>query len=308
MVAHGLRLTQEDTVLCSANSHHSNLLPWLRRARVAYIDSNPLAALDVEEVVRAIKKHRPRVLAFGWASNVNGAVSPAAEICRVARECGVVTVVDAAQAAPHFTINVGQLDCDFLAFSGHKMLGPSGTGVLWGRKGMLEGLEPLVVGGGTVDYVTLNDYALKPVPHRLEPGTPNIGGIIGLAAAVDYLAGIGRERIEAHERELCRALRDALGDIHGMRLLMPAEGCPQVAIASVVPTGLNMSSDMLCRILSDRFKVMSRSGFQCAHPLFDTQGFGLGAVRLSAYLYNSIAEVEAAGRALVEISSSFANR
>lgn len=303
-VAHGLRLTPEDIVLCSPNSHHSNLLPWLCRSKVAYVEGNPLTALDVDEVQRAIKTHRPRVLAFGWVSNVNGVISPAAEICRLAREYGVITVVDAAQAAPHLPIDVEQLGCDFLAFSGHKMLGPCGTGVLWGRRQMLEKLDPLVVAGGTVDRVTLTNFTLKSLPNRLEPGTPNIGGVIGLAAAVEYLASVGRSRIEAHELALRDMLRDALSDLRGMRVLMSDDG---IAIASVVPTAMNVSSDTLCRILSDRFKIMTRSGFHCAHPFFDSQGLELGAVRLSAYLYNDVQEIWAAGRALVELSRSFSS-
>ena len=307
MVAHGVRLTPDDCILCSPNSHHSNLLPWRHRAKAVYVRGDPLAVLDIDEVSRAIKQYRPRVLAFGWVSNVNGAVSPAAEICRVAREHGVISVIDAAQAAPHLSIDVEKVGCDFLAFSGHKMLGPTGTGVLWGRRELLEQLEPLVVGGGTVDRVTLGDYTLRALPHRLEPGTPNIAGVIGLAAAAEYLGGLGLEQVEAHGRDLARAMRNVLAEVRGVRVLMTGEESPQVAIASVVPIDLGMSSEMLCRILSDSFKVMTRSGFHCAHPVFDAHGFELGAVRLSAYIYNSIEDIQAGGYALAEVSRKFAS-
>jgi len=306
MVAHGMRLTPDDRVLCSPNSHHSNLLPWRRQAKAVYVRGDPLAVLDIDEVSRAIKHYRPRILAFGWVSNVNGAVSPAAEICRVAREHGVISVIDAAQAAPHLSIDVEEVGCDFLAFSGHKMLGPTGTGILWGRRELLEQLEPLVLGGGTVDRVTLDEYTLKPLPHRLEAGTPNIAGVIGLGAAVEYLGRLGRKQVEAHGCELACAMRDVLAEVRGVRILMADVERPQVAIASVVPVDLGMSSDMLCRILSDSFKVMTRSGFHCAHPLFDAHGFERGAVRLSAYVYNTIDDIQIAGRALREISRNFA--
>ena len=296
MVAAGLGLSREDTVLCSANSHHSNLLPWLRRGRVEYVDGDPLAPLDPGDVVAAIKKHRPRLLALGWVSNVTGVISPVAEVCRVAREHGVLTVVDAAQAAPHLPIDVNRLGCDFLAFSGHKMAGPTGTGVLWGRRELLEALEPLVIGGGTVDRVTLNGYTLKRLPQRLEPGTPHISGVIGLGAAADFLSGLGFERIAAHERALAEALDEALSELPGVRVLTGAPGTDHLAIASVVPTTIH--SDTLCQILSDSFQIMTRSGFHCAHPLFDGHGFELGAVRLSAYLYNTVEEIHRAGEAL----------
>jgi cysteine desulfurase / selenocysteine lyase len=298
MVASGLGLSPDDTVLCSPNSHHSNLLPWLRRTRVVYLESDPLAPLDPETVAAAIRQHRPRLLAIGWISNVNGVISPAAEICRVAREHGVLSIVDAAQAAPHIPIDVNQLGCDFLAFSGHKMAGPTGTGVLWGRRELLEKLEPLVVAGGTVDRVSLSSYTLKRLPQRLEPGTPHISGVIGLGAAAEYLGGLGFERIVAHERELVNAMDDALRGLPGVRVLSGEPGTEHLAIASVVPVGADLHSDLLCQILSDSFKIMTRSGFHCAHPLFDGQGFERGAVRLSAYVYNTVEEIYRAGEAL----------
>lgn len=298
MIAHGLGLKPEDKVLCSPNSHHSNLLPWIRRGRVTYIEGDPLLPVDPDAVRRSIEQHHPRLLAFGWVSNVNGVVSPAADICRVARQHDVLSVVDAAQAAPHLTMDVDALDCDFLAFSGHKLLGPTGTGVLWGRRHILEKLEPLVVAGGTVDRVTLQGYRLKRLPHRLEAGTPNIAGVIGLGAAVEYLESIGREWIATKERELCDAMTEALVDLKGVRILKASPGTAQIAMASVVPLSPGLSSDTLCRALSDRFRIVARSGFHCAHPLFDSHAFRGGAVRLSAYIYNSAQEIREAGNAL----------
>ncbi|PAQ06731.1 aminotransferase class V-fold PLP-dependent enzyme [Mesorhizobium temperatum] len=308
MVAAGLGLTSEDTVLCSPNSHHSNLLPWMRRGTIAYVDGDPLEPLDPDVVRKAIEVHRPRVIAFGWVSNVNGAVSPAAKLCKIAREFGVISVVDAAQAAPHLPIDVKELDCDFLAFSGHKMLGPTGTGVLWGRREALECLEPLVIGGGTVDRVSLRDYTMKGLPSRLEPGTPNIAGAIGLGAALEYLIDLGRDQIAAHGRELSMAMRAALDGLADARILMAGTSGLQIPIASVVPIGWGISSDVICRTLSDTFRVMTRSGFHCAHPLFDGQGFEQGAVRLSAYIYNSVEEINLAAQALCEIVSVLGGR
>jgi cysteine desulfurase / selenocysteine lyase len=293
MVASGLGLTRADTVLCAPNSHHSNLLPWMRRAKVTYVDGHPLQPLDPDQVLSSIRAHRPRLLAFGWVSNVNGAVSPAEEICRIAREHGVMSVIDAAQAAPHVRVDVDALGCDFLAFSGHKMLGPTGTGVLWGKRELLEGLEPLVLGGGAVDRVTLDSYALKSLPHRLEAGTPNVAGFIGLGAATDYLDGLGAEAVEAHEAELAEALDQALNGLRGAHVLSPVSGARRIAMASIVPLGASLSADTICRALSDAHGVMTRSGLHCAHPLFDGLRLPQGALRISPYLYNTVAEMDA---------------
>jgi cysteine desulfurase/selenocysteine lyase len=298
IVASGLGLDPADTVLCSPSSHHSLLVPFLRRARVAYCGADPLAPLDPDEVSAALRAHRPALLAVSWVSNVSGVVSPLAEICRRARDEGVPCLVDAAQAAPHLPIDVTALGCDFLAFSGHKVMGPTGTGVLWGRPERLAALEPLVLGGGVVDRVRRDGYKLKPLPYRLEPGTPHISGAIGLGAAVDFLEELGFERVAAHERALVQALDDCLRDLPGVRRVDARGGVERVAIASLAPLGGGMHSDMLCQILSDSFKVMTRSGFHCAHPLFDGLELAAGAVRLSAYLYNTVEEIYAAAAAL----------
>jgi cysteine desulfurase/selenocysteine lyase len=293
LVASGLGLTSADTVLCSPNSHHSNLLPWMRRAKVVYVDGDPLEPLEPDRILASLREHRPRLLAFGWVSNVNGTVSPTQEICRIAREQGVISVVDAAQAAPHLRIDVRALGCDFLAFSGHKMLGPTGTGVLWGRHELLEGLEPLVLGGGAVNRVTRDHYTLKALPHRLEAGTPNVAGVVGLGAAVDYLDVLGAEAVATHEAELTEALSRALDGLRGVRVLSPTRGASQIAMASIIPLGLNLSADTICRALSDGHCVMTRSGFHCAHPLFDGLGYSSGALRISPYLYNTVEEMDA---------------
>lgn len=294
MIANGLNLPPESTILCASHNHHSNLLPWMQRTKVFYIDGDPLKPLSLSDVKVAIEKYKPKLLALSWVSNVNGIINPISEICKIAREYDVISVIDAAQAAPHIPINVTTLGCNFLAFSGHKMLGSTGTGVLWGQRKILETLKPLVIAGGTVDRVTQNRFTLKKLPHRLEPGTPHISGVIGLGAAVNYLQELGHKEMEIHQSELVLAMRDSLKSLRNATVLMGCPDCPQIPIASIVPTNTNIHSDELCRILSDSFKIMTRSGFHCAHPLFDSQAFEQGAVRFSAYIYNTVEEIQRA--------------
>jgi len=300
LVAHGLRLAPEDVVLASTADHHSNLVPWMARARVVMLEQTALAPVRVEAVIDALERERPRVLAIGYASNVTGVVHPVAELCRAARERGVLTVVDAAQAVPHLPVDVEQLGCDFLAFSGHKLGSSPGVGVLYGRQPLLESLQPLQLGGGTVERVTRTGFKLKEVPYRLEAGTPNVPGAMGLAAAIDYLESIGWEALEAHERKLCEALAAGLEELPGARVLM-ASSAPRLAIASIAPTSDMLRPDVLASILSQSYQIMVRSGFHCAHPLFDELGIAQGALRASAYLYNEVEEIQRFCSALREL-------
>jgi cysteine desulfurase/selenocysteine lyase len=292
LVARGLRLTKEDRVLVTAAEHHSNIAPWMREATVTFVGSDPLRPVDPAVLRTAINELRPKVLAIHHASNVTGVVQPVADLCKVARELDVITMVDAAQSAPHRPLDVRALGCDFLAFSGHKTLGPKGIGVLWGRFDLLSRLEPLVVGGGAVQTVSKGGFALRPPPEGLEAGTPNVAGAVALAAAMDYLERVGWEWIAAHGRTLVQAFRDATRSLPFARMLLP-ESNDGVPIASFVlaPGGIN--ADQLAITLSDSCSVMVRSGLLCAHVLFEEIGAPQGALRASAYLYNEPSEVHA---------------
>lgn len=300
LIARGLGLTPESVVVAPLTEHHSNLVPWMRQARTVVFEVDPLRPLAVAELQAVLERHHPKVLALGMASNVTGVVNPVAQLCEVARAHGVITVVDAAQGAPHAKLDVQALGCDFLAFSGHKMLGPAGIGVLWGRAELLERLEPLMVGGGTIEKVTRAGFTLKRLPYRLEAGTPNVSGALGLAAAIDYLEAIGPEAIAAHDAELADALADQLKDLPGARVLM-AQQAPRLALASIVPASERLAPDHLALILSDSHQMMVRSGFHCARPCFEHLGVEQGAIRVSAYLYNTVEEVERFGRTLRDL-------
>jgi cysteine desulfurase/selenocysteine lyase len=228
---------------------------------------------------------------------VTGVVQPVEALCAMARSHGALSVVDAAQSVPHMPTDVARLGCDFLTFSGHKMLAPTGVGVLFGRPGELEKLKPLAVGGGAVDRVDLTGFSLKRSPYRFEAGTPNVSGVLGLAAAVDYLDRIGPGTLAEHERRLADELARQVEPLKDVRVLMSAQA-PRLAIATVAPLARWLNADHLALMLSDSYQTMVRSGYHCAHPLFDLLGLQNGSIRASAYLYNTVQEIAHFGQAL----------
>ncbi len=307
IVASGLRLESGARILVDKGSHHSNLLPWYRVGEVDFLPFEPMAPMDpidIERLEQQIIATRPRVLAICHASNVTGVVHPLADICQIARRHGVLTVIDAAQSAPHLPIDVEALGVDFLAFSGHKMLAPTGVGILYGRHQLLRDLDPLTIGGGSVGRTTCEDFALAEPPQRFEAGTPNIAGIMGLAKAVEYLEAVGTEVLCDHSERLARVLAEELVDLPKCRVLQ-SHSKPGLAIASIAPSrrahagddhGWNV--DYVAQMLSDSHKIMVRSGRHCCGPFFESVNLPQGSVRISAYLYNREDELRACARAL----------
>ena len=307
LVARGLKLHKSDRVLASIADHHSLLLPWMREGSLQFMDRDPLAPLLPQAVLDSVRKYRPRVLLLSHGSNVTGIIEPVAEICALVRQEGVTVVVDATQTVAHLPLSVEALGCDYLAFSGHKMLGPTGTGVLWGRLELLDGLDPLVVGGGAVQKVTLTGYELKECPYRFEAGTPNISGALGLAAAMDYIEALGFDTIAAHDEALATAIARESLDVPGIHtILSPAR--PRLGIAQIVLDTPAIGPEDLALMLSDGPKIMVRAGFHCAHLLFDHLSLPFGAVRVSSYVYNTENEIAELGRALRSILGRFGNR
>jgi cysteine desulfurase / selenocysteine lyase len=306
-VATGLELSKDDNVLVPVTEHHSNLLPWMRVANVVPLATPAEAAMDIAHVADALEHSEARVFAFSHASNVTGVVQPAAALCRAARDRGVISVVDASQSAPHLPIDVRALECDFITFSGHKMLGPFGIGVLSGRREALDKLRPMMVGGGTVDHVDQESFILTALPARLEAGTPNILGAVGLAAAVAYLDQIGWDELQAHEACLADRLRGELSGIPRVRMLM-ARSKPCLALASFVFEGAALKPGELATMLSLHHNIMVRSGRFCAEPLLHRVGLSEGAVRVSAYLYNTEDEIGLLGSVLRDFGRRFTIR
>lgn len=312
LVAEGLGLVPGDNVVTTMSEHHSNILPWLSRGEARFVADREDGTFDLEALDRLIDA-KTKLVAVSHVSNVTGAVRPIRAIIARAKARGVPVLVDGSQSVPHLPIDVEALGCDCLVFSGHKMLGPSGVGVLVLRESLWERVRPTKIGGGTVLDVGLDGYSLKRVPHCFEAGTPNIEGILGLGAAVAYLDAIGMDRVAAHDAHLARAMARIFGDIPGVRLLGPRPGDAhdgthdggdsptRIAIASLVPQPpARIDVAMIGMMLSDSFAVMARTGTHCAHPYFRAIGVP-GALRFSAYVYTTEAELRFAASALATI-------
>lgn len=300
VVANGLPVV--DRIIASINEHHSNLVPWMRRGPITWIESHPTEPISIEAVQQAIERHLDdvKILTISYASNVTGVIHPIADICKLAREHGVLTCVDASQAIAHLPIDMDNLDCDFLVFSGHKLMGPTGIGVLVGPYDLLNQMNPLVFGGGAIERVTTKGFTLKASPYRYEAGTPHISGAIGLAAAIRYLQQFSWDDIAAHEKVLATRMATVFAEMSWATALM-SQHRPRLALGSLAYPGHAFD---VGRLLSDQFDIMVRTGFHCTHPLFDALGMN-GALRVSPYLYNTIADIDRFADALHTIHRRF---
>jgi cysteine desulfurase / selenocysteine lyase len=292
----GARLRPGDRVVVTGLEHHANLLPWRRACAqtgallsVVPVDEHGEVPLDRFE---ASLGPGARLVALAHASNVLGTVLPVREMARLARARGAVVVVDGAQAAPHLRVDVQALGCDFYALSGHKLYGPSGVGVLWGRRELLAAMPPYQVGGGMVEAVFDDDVAYREAPHRFEAGTQNLEGALGLAAAMGYLEALGWESIAAHERALIAHAEEALGAVPGLRLL----GRPgvRVPLFSFELDGVH-AHDVATFL--DAEGVAVRAGQHCAQPLFARLQVA-AACRASFGVYTDRSDIDALAAAL----------
>ncbi len=290
LVAHGLPWAPGDRIVTTVLEHHSNLLPWLRlRERgveVVVVDIADDLSLDIDAMADAIDG-TTRLVALTHASNAMGAITPVAEVARLCRDAGARLLVDGAQSVPHLPVDVEVLGADYLAFSGHKLLGPTGTGALWMRE---PDLEPLLLGGGAVESVGPDGWTLAPAPARYEAGTPNIGGAIGLGAAVDYLSTLGMDAVREHEEALTARLADGLAAIDGVRVYAPTDPARRIGVVSFTLEGFHPHE--VAQYLSDELNVMVRSGHHCCEPLMRRLGLPDGTVRASLHCYSNDADVE----------------
>ncbi|NLB57406.1 MAG: cysteine desulfurase [Gammaproteobacteria bacterium] len=285
------QLKAGDTILVSRMEHHANIVPWQLVAertgatiRVAEINHD--GSLDLEALHRDMTPD-VKLLAITHVSNLLGTVNPVRDICREARKRGIVTVVDGSQAMPHRTVDVAAIGCDFYAFTGHKMIGPTGTGALWARREHLEAMPPFLGGGEMIKEVSFDGTVFNDPPHRFEAGTPNIAGFVGLGAAVDYLDGIGMANIEAREAELLAHLTEEMDKVEGLRIIGRAP--EKAAVVSFLVDGAH-AHDLAT--LLDLEGVAVRSGQHCAHPLL--QFYGVAATcRASLAFYNTHDEIDA---------------
>ncbi|MBW7918106.1 MAG: cysteine desulfurase [Chloroflexi bacterium] len=293
-----------DLIVLTEMEHHSNLVPWhmLAAERGVELDFIPVTAdglLDLD-AYRSLLTRDPKLVAFTQMSNVLGTVNPAAEIVRLAREVGAATLVDAAQSAPHLAIDAQAIGADFIAFSAHKMCGPTGIGALYGRAELLESMPPFLGGGDMIREVKLRSFRPNSIPHKFEAGTPAIAEAVGFGAAVDYLAAIGMDKISAHEHEIIEYALERLEEIPGVKVFGPSAD-KKGAVASFTLDGVHPHD--VAQIL-DRDGIAVRAGHHCAQPLHEK--FGIPATsRASFYLYNTRDEVDLLVNGIYKVKKLF---
>ncbi|MEI6349997.1 MAG: cysteine desulfurase [Verrucomicrobiota bacterium] len=294
-----------DVILLTEMEHHSNLVPWQMLsertgAKLRFLPINEQHELALDRLGEFLTP-QVKLFSFTHISNSLGTINPVADLCRAAREAGAVTLVDAAQSAGHLPVDVRAIGCDFLAFSGHKMCGPTGVGALYGRRAILETMPAWHGGGEMIVSVQYEKSTWKQPPHRFEAGTPNIAGAIALAAAVDYIEKIGREAIFEHDQKLARYAQGRMGEIPGMRILGPPLGHDRGGLVSFV-MGDAHAHDVVT--LADRKGLALRGGHHCNQPLMRKLGLTSSA-RASFYFYNNEAEVDRMIEILAEIERFF---
>jgi cysteine desulfurase/selenocysteine lyase len=284
-----------DVVLTTEFEHHSNLIPWQQAAKAAgaTLKFVPLLGADGEggldlTALDTLLTPQVKLFAFTHISNTLGTINPVTELCRRARAVGAVTVIDAAQSIGHGPLDVQQIGCDFLAFSGHKMCGPTGIGVLYGRRALLDKLAPDETGGGIVVNVTYLDATWKPAPERFEAGTPNVADAIALGAACDYLDALGREQIAAHDTRLVNLAMEKLSALPGIRIIGPRVGAERSGLVSFAFEGVH-AHDIVT--FADEDGVALRGGHHCNQPLMRKLGL-TSTTRASFYLYNTEEEID----------------
>ena len=286
----GKLLRAGDVILLTEMEHHSNLVPWQLLAerigaRLRFVPVRDDGTLELEKL-SSLLTAEVKIFAFTHVSNSLGTINPVAELCQKARAVGVMTLVDAAQSIGHMPLNVQELGCDFLAFSGHKMCAPTGIGVLYGGFDILDSVPPWHGGGEMITSVTLEKSTFKKPPHRFEAGTPNIAGAIGLAAAIDYLEGIGRAEIFKHDVDLASYALQGMADVAGLHVLGPSRdrgGVISFVMGAAHPHDLTT--------FADQYGLALRGGHHCNQPLM--RRFGVpGTSRASFYLYSTREEID----------------
>ncbi|MBR1401943.1 MAG: cysteine desulfurase [Prevotella sp.] len=311
-----------DEVIVSGMEHHSNIVPWQLQAdkkgiRLKVIPLSDDGMLCMEDYKRLFT-NRTKIVSVVHVSNVLGTVNPVEEIIRIAHEHGVPVLVDGAQSAPHFKVDVQAMDCDFYAFSGHKMYGPTGIGVLYGKEEWLDRMPPYQGGGEMIDRVTFERTTFERLPFKFEAGTPDYVATNGLAKAIDYITALGMENIAAHEQELTRYCMEQLMTIDGMNIYgpLPSDRSPLTPHLSPLTSHLSSPKDAVVSFnvgdihhldmgtLLDRLGIAVRTGHHCAQPLMDRMGVQ-GTVRASFALYNTKEEVDTLVAGVARVAKMF---
>ena len=294
-----------DEIVVSEMEHHANLIPWQQLAKrtgakLTWFSITKDGRLDLSDISKVITK-KTKIVAITHQSNVFGTIVPLTEITKAAHSVGALVVLDACQSAPHFAIDVKKLDVDFLAFSGHKTLGPTGVGVLWGKAEVLEKLEPALFGGSMVDSVTMEGATWASAPRKFEAGVPNMAQAVGLSAAIDYLNIVGMDKIFEHEQELTQQLLIGLSKISGVNVVGPLDMKDRGGVISFTVDGVHPHD--VGQVL-DQYGIAVRTGHHCAWPLMKKLNL-VGTTRASFHLYNDSDDINALLEAIEKVKSYF---
>jgi cysteine desulfurase/selenocysteine lyase len=317
LVAHSLggRLSAGDEIVISVLEHHSNIVPWQLLAQrtgavLRWFDITPDGRLDLEAAAaHHLINERTRIVSVAWVSNVLGTVNPIPEIAAMARRVGAHVVVDGSQGVPQLPTDVAALGADLMAFTGHKMLGPTGIGVLWGRYELLDTLPPFLAGGEMIEVVRLSGSTFAPPPRRFEAGTPPIAQAVGLGAAIDYLNGVGMANVAAHEQRITAYALSRLSAIDGVGIIGPKTAVDRggaISFTLATADGLEVHPHDVMQLL-DSHGIAVRGGHHCARPLHDRVGIGASS-RASGYLYTTLAEIDALADGLVYVRDFFGGK
>lgn len=294
-----LDIKDDDIIVNSILEHHSNYLPWRMKGKLISVGIDSRGNIDINELKDILDKNNVKLVAITMVSNVTGNVQPIKQIVSLCKEKGVLTLVDASQAVSHMKISVKDVGCDFMAFSGHKMLSPSGVGVLYVSKGQIDSLSIPQFGGGMVDKITDSSIKYKSAPYCFEAGTPAIESVLGLGAAIDYINSIGIENIEKHMFELSDYFIEKIKDCDFIKMPFAISG-KHVPIFTILPSNNKMDIKYISRILSDSYGIAVNAGYQCCQPLYNF--FNLhGGIRMSLYIYNDKRDIDAVVAALEDI-------
>ncbi|HJV31486.1 MAG TPA: cysteine desulfurase [Bacillales bacterium] len=300
-------LNEGDEIVITYMEHHSNIIPWQQVAKrtgatLKYIPLQEDGTISIEDA-RATITANTKIVSVMQVSNVLGVINPIKEIAKIAHENGAVMVVDGAQSAPHMKIDVQDLDCDFLAFSGHKMCGPTGIGVLYGKKHLLENMEPIEYGGEMIDFVQLYESTWKELPWKFEGGTPIIAGAIGLGAAIDFLNEVGLDRIADHEHQLSAYAFEKLSTIEGMTIYGPKDPAKR---AGLITFNLDDVHPHDVATVLDAEGIAVRAGHHCAQPLMRWLK-ATATARASFYLYNTEDDIDKLASGLIKTKEYFSD-
>lgn len=301
-------MREGDEVIISTMEHHSNIVPWQLLAQrngiiLKVIPMNDEGVLDMDAYEQLFSE-RTRIVSVTHVSNVLGTINPIHDIIRIAHDHNVPVVVDAAQSVPHFTVDVQELDCDFLAFSGHKVYGPTGIGVLYGKEKWLEKLPPYMGGGEMIASVSFDKTTFERPPFKFEAGTPDYVATTGLAKAIDYITAIGMDNIRKHEEELTRYAIKRLSLIEGMRIFGKPASLANMRHDAVVSFQVGDIHHMDMGTLLDRLGIAIRTGHHCAQPLMERLGI-LGTCRASFALYNTKEEIDILAQGIERMAKMF---